>query len=232
MSVEGRTLDIPRIAKHEQGGGVGGFIYVVEFSDGTVKPGQSTAVATRLQTHAYDGKKFGLEIARWWVSPRHPSFKMSERSLLALVASSSTPRASEYFPDADFDTVVTQAQRIVVRGVSEFGNTQVPIQDGLKLQIEHLGFRTLVHLDRIGTFWWRVSDRHEKAEKLRHLGDAGLGALETAGDSLDGLGWWGAGKELVYLYCPTAHWRQFADAFAAAECGDFSLADRYIAEHA
>lgn len=105
--------NMTRITKHMTPFGECGFLYVVEFSDGTGKIGRSEAIPKRLQAHLQDGKKFGFSIAKWWVSPGHADCEATERTLKAAMVGSVAARTSEYFANCDFDAVVERARLIV-----------------------------------------------------------------------------------------------------------------------
>ena len=80
-----------------------GHIYLVEFSDGTVKGGRTTRPRARVGNHRDTGAKFGLAIVNLWVSPEHVEFVQNELALLGQMRSAATSVAgSEYFTGVSF----------------------------------------------------------------------------------------------------------------------------------
>lgn len=90
----------------------GGFIYIVEYSDGTVKVGQTVNPASRLANHSTGGRSFGLEINRAWLSVPHPQYRSNERALIAWGSANATSRGREYFHGASADRVVDFARTL------------------------------------------------------------------------------------------------------------------------
>jgi hypothetical protein len=81
----------------------GGFVYIVSFSDGTVKVGKTLSPARRLATHASNARRFGLMVDREWSSIRHEGHSESESLMIQCLAAYYPRRGtSEYF---DGDTV-------------------------------------------------------------------------------------------------------------------------------
>lgn len=85
-----------------------GYIYVIEFSSGTVKVGKAKDVAKRLGQHAKDARNHGITIVRSWRSPVHTSRNENEQRLIAFCWEHFGHPVSgeEYFASADFDVIV------------------------------------------------------------------------------------------------------------------------------
>lgn len=93
-----------------------GFVYVIKFSDNTVKVGRSKKPDERLQQHRLDGAKFGLTIARWWVSDLHRTFEATESLLTGFARDSGALQGGlEYFTNLSFAKTVEFASSLNVR---------------------------------------------------------------------------------------------------------------------
>jgi hypothetical protein len=95
-----------------------GFLYVIQFSIGTVKVGQSQDPHRRVASHRRDADAFGVQIARMWVSGPHVEFRDTEQSLIAHCAEHSTRSKKEYFHDLDFNLAVRIADSLAKAGVA------------------------------------------------------------------------------------------------------------------
>lgn len=83
-----------------------GHVYVIEFSDGTIKVGRAGNWMRRLATHVGDAQKFGVSVIRTFCSIRHRDYASTERKLIAEARNTSTSQVrSEYFGGADFDSL-------------------------------------------------------------------------------------------------------------------------------
>ena len=88
-----------------------GCIYVIEFSNGTVKVGRSSTPDTRLATHRSQGRKFGADITDQWVSPRHAEWHANEAKLISIAKElGGTPAAAEYFTGVAFADITERAR--------------------------------------------------------------------------------------------------------------------------
>lgn len=97
-----------------------GYIYVIEFSDLTVKVGRTNAPRGRIGNHRSDAAKFGIGISRLWVSEQHLEFAENERQLIAhAAANGSLSAGAEYFTDCDFDAVSTYASSLPMSRMSQ-----------------------------------------------------------------------------------------------------------------
>ena len=90
-----------------------GYVYAVEFSDGTVKVGKAKSLHSRLSNHRHDAEKFALSIKRWWGSPLHRGYENSEKRLIAHATETGEVQGGrEYFVGVDFDRLVAAALEV------------------------------------------------------------------------------------------------------------------------
>ena len=88
-----------------------GFIYVIGFSNGTVKVGRSQDLERRLAAHRSHGRKFGADITDKWVSPQHAEWRQNETKLIAIAHElGGRVTAAEYFTGLAFADIVARAQ--------------------------------------------------------------------------------------------------------------------------
>jgi hypothetical protein len=104
-AVEGGTaLPFDELPSVQAGGG---FIYIIQFSNGTVKVGSTFLPSTRFRTHQSNASAFAVTIERWWTSGELEDYVAAEDRLIELAASLGGRRARrEYFHDIDYDTLV------------------------------------------------------------------------------------------------------------------------------
>lgn len=89
------------------------YVYVVEFSDGTTKPGFSAQPEKRLARHRDAAACFGITIKNAWVSGPHLEAKSNEKSLIVWCGrKASTVRKAEYFTGLRFQNVRSFAERL------------------------------------------------------------------------------------------------------------------------
>ncbi|MEU6072513.1 hypothetical protein [Micromonospora sp. NPDC047074] len=79
-------------------------LYVLQFDNGVVKMGRWTDPRARNERHARDCGRYGLTIARRWVSDEWKSAHWAEQQLIANLTKigSRTPASREYFRDIPF----------------------------------------------------------------------------------------------------------------------------------
>jgi hypothetical protein len=88
----------------------GGYVYVLKFTNGLVKPGRTRNPKARLSDHAKNAQLFGAELADWWVSPLHDGWKENEESLITFAGDlGGTALTTEYFSGVDFDDLLAKA---------------------------------------------------------------------------------------------------------------------------
>ncbi len=96
-----------------------GFIYVIQFSTGAIKVGQTVEPRTRLNKHRRDAEVYGVVIVDYWVSPQHANYLSSETLLIKHCREVATPVKKEYFIGLAFADAVAIAGRLpFVRMVS------------------------------------------------------------------------------------------------------------------
>lgn len=79
-----------------------GYVYVIEYSDGTVKVGTTTNPANRVRAHIGDAHKFGLKVKRGWISVCHKTPTGNEAKLIRHAeGQASDIRRREYFEGID-----------------------------------------------------------------------------------------------------------------------------------
>lgn len=89
-----------------------GHIYIVEFSNGTLKAGSArTPVERRIKAHRQNATALGLTVLRTWVSPLHMAPLKTEAELLRRLKALATgvPRR-EYFVGVPFARAVEEAE--------------------------------------------------------------------------------------------------------------------------
>ncbi len=93
-----------------------GYLYVLQFSTGVIKVGQTTRIHRRLGEHRRDAAAFGVNITRCWVSRPHRGFLKTEAALIeaCLIAKGRRVR-QEYFSGVAFDVAVGFADQLAVR---------------------------------------------------------------------------------------------------------------------
>jgi hypothetical protein len=91
-----------------------GYLYVVEFSDGTVKVGKtSNQPKKRIGQHKSAASSFGLSMARSWESERHDRHSDTEAALLAALRGQLPSRNGGEFFQGGFEIAVDAAAKII-----------------------------------------------------------------------------------------------------------------------
>lgn len=95
-----------------------GFLYVIEFSTGVVKVGQTADPQRRLQEHRRAASTFKVTIVNFWISPAHSNFLVNEIDLISQCMRVSTRTRREYFRDVSFAAAVAFANELTydIRG--------------------------------------------------------------------------------------------------------------------
>jgi predicted GIY-YIG superfamily endonuclease len=90
-----------------------GHIYVIAFSNGLVKVGQTQNVAARFSTHEQTARSFGLKMTDQWESPLHAGWLENEQALKRLARElGGQPTTPEYFSGIDFDALAKKAREL------------------------------------------------------------------------------------------------------------------------
>lgn len=88
----------------------GGYIYIIEFSNGTVKVGSTTNPPERFATHRQHAEAFNIGVANHWISEEHPQYRKTEKALIALAEAMGGARARrEYFHGISFRDLAAKA---------------------------------------------------------------------------------------------------------------------------
>ncbi|MGW4786170.1 GIY-YIG nuclease family protein [Streptomyces sp. NPDC004230] len=87
------------------------YVYVLEFTSGTVKVGQTRNPANRFREHGNAAETHGHRITRSWTSAPHVEFQENESALIRFCSDRWVSASGlEAFDGADFDAVVEYAQ--------------------------------------------------------------------------------------------------------------------------
>jgi hypothetical protein len=90
-----------------------GYLYVLRFSTGTIKVGQTVDLGRRLREHRRDAAAFGVAITDLWISAPLADFLRAELELVRLCASTGQRFKQEYFRDIPFAQAVAFAQQAI-----------------------------------------------------------------------------------------------------------------------
>jgi hypothetical protein len=91
----------------------GGYVYAIQFDNGTVKVGATSNPRARVSSHEAQAEGFGIAISDRWLSPLHDAIYETEKRLIALAAGlGGRVIRREFFAGIDFDALVSQASRL------------------------------------------------------------------------------------------------------------------------
>lgn len=94
------------------------YVYVIEFSNGTVKVGRSSMPEFRIQQHQRDARAFGFDLSRVWLSEAHADAKATELALIrecSAMAGITSGARREYFNGSlVFGFAVSAAQMLAL----------------------------------------------------------------------------------------------------------------------
>lgn len=117
----------------------GGHIYLIEFSDSTVKAGKSISPQSRMTQHYGESIRYGQRPIRIWVSPEHKNYSGNESAAMRICAEhGELSGGREYFSGTDlFDTARLQLENLdfAQGGDSNTLSTREWIQD--MIEAEH-----------------------------------------------------------------------------------------------
>jgi predicted GIY-YIG superfamily endonuclease len=139
------------------------YVYVIEFTSGTVKVGQTASPQKRVAQHDKAAQAHRHSVVRSWVSAPHFEYATNETALIAFCEERWKVAAGrEAFEAADFDSVVEYAQGLPYSRVTEDElNARVAhgdaISAGFDAALEHR-----VVMTKLGEF-------REKAELIASL---------------------------------------------------------------
>lgn len=95
-------------------------VYIVEFSDGTVKVGYSARPTPRIRQHQDNAACFGIAIARHWVSAPHFGARKNELKLIAWgLVHAEAVRKKEYFAGIDYAAIQAYAETLPMAGYTD-----------------------------------------------------------------------------------------------------------------
>lgn len=98
-----------------------GYVYVVEFSDGTTKVGRTKNPDKRIDHHRRDGEKFGILIEKVWCSSIHRDYEATEAGLIRYAIGAGKGQGGyEYFTSLKFDNAVRFVEKLDVRSSTEY----------------------------------------------------------------------------------------------------------------
>jgi hypothetical protein len=95
-----------------------GHIYVIAFSTGTVKVGQTADLYRRFKEHVRAAEAYGVAVVNYWVSPPHANYLGNEIELISFCDGYSARSKREYFHDMHFETVVEFAEALTFESVA------------------------------------------------------------------------------------------------------------------
>lgn len=83
-----------------------GYIYVIAFTTGVVKVGQTEDPKRRLGEHQSEAMAYGVGATNYWISPPHRNFKNNETHLIKLCAKVSKRSRREYYHEVGYERAV------------------------------------------------------------------------------------------------------------------------------
>ncbi len=89
-----------------------GFIYVIRFSTGAIKVGQTVEPQVRLNKHRRDAEAYRVTVVDYWVSPQHSNYLTNETLLIDRCRQIGVGVKKEYFHGMDFADAVQIAGRL------------------------------------------------------------------------------------------------------------------------
>lgn len=97
------AMDLPARPKGER------YVYVLGFSTGAVKVGQTFDPARRIREHRRDAAAFNVNLVSFWVSPAHKNYPANEAVLIAGCLAISPSVRKEYFPNLAYADAIKVA---------------------------------------------------------------------------------------------------------------------------
>lgn len=90
-----------------------GHIYILKFSTGVIKVGQTLDLVRRMREHRRDAEAFGAVIVDYWFSPAHHNYLENEVEMILRCDEVATWRSKrEYFQGLDIDEVIAFASEL------------------------------------------------------------------------------------------------------------------------
>ena len=150
-----------------------GYVYVIAFSNGTVKVGKTQNTVQRLYAHKSDARKFGLTITDEWVSPLHAEWHSNELKLKYIAASlAGVPMGREYFSNVGFASVAGRAAGLTFTpppaNEADGDTTPIPPHVSLRAIREMRGFTSPMLAERLEERGVKVDRNHILSVELGH----------------------------------------------------------------
>jgi hypothetical protein len=119
-----------------------GFVYVIRYSTGLLKVGQTKDLDNRFKQHRDNAIRQCQDIIESWGSPRHTSFAANEDSLISfcLKRYGLPIHGKETFEGADFADVVTYAESLHFPALTDGGVTRILEQEAVLANVAHYNF--------------------------------------------------------------------------------------------
>ena len=96
-----------------------GYVYVIEFSNSTIKVGQTITPQNRFRSHSGAASKFGVSIVRSWFSKEHQEYKCNEQALISHMKMNGVLVAgNEYYSGYSFEDSVSFARSMQFSTIS------------------------------------------------------------------------------------------------------------------
>lgn len=89
-----------------------GFLYILQFSTGAIKVGQTVDLRKRLADHRLDAHAFNVAITDYWVSPAHVEYLANEQRLITYCKSLGRRSKREYFHGTNLAAARAFANRL------------------------------------------------------------------------------------------------------------------------
>jgi hypothetical protein len=99
-----------------------GFVYIVQFSTGVVKVGQTIRPQVRLAKHRRDAAALNVAVIDVWVSSPHRNYLANEKKLIGFCARTGRQVKREYFRGTDLTSVRRFAESLTYVSRSSAGS--------------------------------------------------------------------------------------------------------------
>jgi DNA-binding transcriptional regulator YdaS (Cro superfamily) len=89
-----------------------GFCYIIEFSNGVIKPGKTIDLLARFNTHKSDSRKHEIEINRIAFTEQHSGYSETETNMLSVLIPMGVSNVGEYITGVSFSDCVNSISSI------------------------------------------------------------------------------------------------------------------------
>ncbi|MFI7330668.1 GntR family transcriptional regulator [Micromonospora aurantiaca (nom. illeg.)] len=171
----------------------GGYIYVLEFSNGVIKVGSTKNPRQRLQVHVKDFQLSGATLDRYWLSEPFPEYLVAESKLIEYgTAESESVIRKEYFTGLVFGEVVAAAEELCDELADSNAGTVKPDEetDVARVPVNQAAWRHIA-TDIKGKVKAGKLEPHIKLPSLPELAeqyDCSIGTVRRALEVLQGTG--------------------------------------------